>query len=380
MMIRESFELTIQTYALVEYGGFNLNENIGTHSLKLGLSDEYIILFSIMLILNGILTASLWILYALKHNSFHGHSFDYQIFAIDAIFDTFYALFPIIAVNDHAGNSGYDMITAAAALQANSLLIFLSAVLPIIFLQRKVYYGLYNSERKSRIKWKEKLQRTMELELDTLSLQHAASSSSVVSGYRVGATNSVIHRYLNDLPGMSTGNTLHGTDDAVSQTDASTIYGRSSVLSMSSASTVTSSDGVPRRKLKRHKTSKVRHWQGYLDTLDFEKYLNRHWWDVLLSGEEFLTPSVPNMQFALNPTIYDTVSRMIENVTRTRPTIQQTKEFVAGINNFFVIFLFFSVFLCLVLFHSNFVSKNTIHNKNHQKIHHSFTKRFKTGI
>ena len=320
MIIREAFEITIQTYALIEYGGYNSIDNIGTQSLQLGLSDTYIILFALVLICNGVFTAVLWILYALKHNSFHGQSFEYQIFAIDAIFDTFYCLFPLISVNDHA-TKNYDLLTAAAALQSNSLLIFLSAVLPIIFLQRKVYVGLQNSQTKSHTKWIEKLQRSMELKLDFQEQQSNPNSGRY-------AADSVISRYLGDLPGMTA-------------YDPTSLEMSPVVKPQTSLQSDMSYDGMSR---KHHKTSKVRHWQGYLETLEFDRFIKRSWYSVLFTGEEFLTPSVPNMEFAFNPTIYETVSRMIEQITNIRPTLQQTKQFVEGLLDSLV---FFSSIFCV---------------------------------
>ena len=157
LMSRELFEIGIESYAWLEYGGYNSIDDIRNGNVVLSQDYSYIILFGVMLGLNSLFIGVLWILYAINHRKFYGASFNYEIFMIDAIFDTFYAIFPMLLVID-LNDFSYDSISyAVGALHTDSVVTLLSSLLPMIFLVRKMYFAMRITMIKARESWIEQL-------------------------------------------------------------------------------------------------------------------------------------------------------------------------------------------------------------------------------
>lgn len=164
---RETFEIIIQSIVFLQYAGaqssllyyfYDSNKTIAAES------KEYVMLFAIFLSFNCILSGLLWLLYLYKNNiSFikEGKSFGYLLFIIDAIFDTFYAVFPLLLLGDNITFG-----TAAAALYTDSIITFISVYYPLFFLTIKVYVMLRTCTYLSRQQWHKEYSPTDQSTLD----------------------------------------------------------------------------------------------------------------------------------------------------------------------------------------------------------------------
>ena len=114
LMIRELIEILVQIVAAYNYNGFDM---FNTNNTILGYKEYEIKLFCMSLSLNCIITGILWLFYLFCHNLCHGVFFKQIIFLTDTIFDTFYALFPIIIVTNQ---SGYSSQLAVSVLQTTT--------------------------------------------------------------------------------------------------------------------------------------------------------------------------------------------------------------------------------------------------------------------
>ena len=111
LVFREIIEIAFQSFALLYYNGlnyFNPNDRI------LAYKTNDVLLFSVLLGLNGIFVGLLWLMYVFEGNLCRGAFFKYLFFLIDSIFDTFYALFPIFVI---ARQTNYNLRIAIGALQ-----------------------------------------------------------------------------------------------------------------------------------------------------------------------------------------------------------------------------------------------------------------------
>ena len=116
LFIRELIEIVLQTLAGYNYNGFNVfspNETI------LAFKQNDIKFFFVLLSLNCILIGILWLFYVCFYKYCHGRSFKQIIFFIDTIFDTLYALFPIIVITNE---NGFNLQLSVAVLQTSNTL------------------------------------------------------------------------------------------------------------------------------------------------------------------------------------------------------------------------------------------------------------------
>ena len=115
VVIREMIEILFQTFALYYYNGLNV---LNPSELVLGYKENEIKLFAILLSLNCIIIGVLWVFYIFAHNLCHGLFFKQIVVIVDSMFDTFYALYPIILVTNQ---TGFNLNVAVGVLQINSL-------------------------------------------------------------------------------------------------------------------------------------------------------------------------------------------------------------------------------------------------------------------
>ena len=90
-----------------------------TNDSVLAYKEYDIKLFCVLLSLNCIFTGILWVFYIFCHGFCHGIFFKNLIFVTDAVFDTFYALFPIVIVTSQHGR--FNTQLAVAVLQSTNL-------------------------------------------------------------------------------------------------------------------------------------------------------------------------------------------------------------------------------------------------------------------
>ena len=120
LIIREILEFIVQTAALFYYNGYNI---LDRNDLVLAYRPKYVLLFAMVLGSNGLTVGALWVLYVVKYSSCHGLFFKEIVFVTDTIFDTFYAIFPLLIV---AIQNDFQLSIAVGALQANDLYVILS--------------------------------------------------------------------------------------------------------------------------------------------------------------------------------------------------------------------------------------------------------------
>ena len=121
LMIRESVEVIVQIIAIFNFNGYNI---FSPNQLVLALSESEIKLFTIILCLNCILVGILWIFYVCGYKLCHGEFFKQLVFVVDTIFDTFYALFPIIIVINQ-NNKKFNLMVAVGSLQSTNMYVHL---------------------------------------------------------------------------------------------------------------------------------------------------------------------------------------------------------------------------------------------------------------
>ena len=121
LFVREIIELVFQSFALLSYNGLNIFNPDG---LVLSYPETSILIFSILLGINGIIAGSLWIAYVVNCKSYcRGVFFKYVVFVIDSLFDTFYGLFPIVAII--ASQHKFRLSIAIGSLQTSNVYVFL---------------------------------------------------------------------------------------------------------------------------------------------------------------------------------------------------------------------------------------------------------------
>ena len=121
LSLRELMEITLQTFAAYQYNGLNI---VSPNEVLLAFHPNEVKLFCLLLCINCILTGILWLFYVFCHKLCHGMFFKQLIFFIDTIFDTFYALFPIIIVSNQ---NGFNWKMAVAALKSPNVYVLFPA-------------------------------------------------------------------------------------------------------------------------------------------------------------------------------------------------------------------------------------------------------------
>ena len=115
LVIREIIEILFQVFAAFNYNGLNLFDK---NEIVLAYQESDIKLFCFLLSMNCIIVGILWFGYIVAYKFCHGIFFKHVIFVLDTLFDTFYALFPIIVVTNQ---SGFDLQLAVGSLQTKNM-------------------------------------------------------------------------------------------------------------------------------------------------------------------------------------------------------------------------------------------------------------------
>ena len=115
LLLREIVEILFQILAVFNYNGVNL---LDANQVVLGYQEFEVKLFSVLLSMNCISLGIMWILYLFGGKICHGQFFKQIIFVLDTVFDTFYALFPIIVVT---ARSGFNLRLAVGVLQTSNM-------------------------------------------------------------------------------------------------------------------------------------------------------------------------------------------------------------------------------------------------------------------
>eukprot|EP01083_Nonionella_stella_P243849 849304_1 len=149
----ESCEIVLQTLALFQYAGVQFqsgkNDNLAEEY-------QYVLLLGIMIGMNAITVGFLWIFYVFWNQSCHGKSFHFSLLIADSIFDTFYAIFPLILVWDYTVNAGNAI--KVGSFYTQDLVSFLRSFVPITLICVKILTASLTVVSKSRTIWKNQLQ------------------------------------------------------------------------------------------------------------------------------------------------------------------------------------------------------------------------------
>ena len=100
LLLREGAELLLQTQVLYIYSGYNLF----TQEIELGKKPGVVIAFAVMLCINCIMYGICWLGYAFIGRLCRGIFFKQLLYVVDTIFDTFYAIFPLIMALQEQSN------------------------------------------------------------------------------------------------------------------------------------------------------------------------------------------------------------------------------------------------------------------------------------
>eukprot|EP01083_Nonionella_stella_P021709 60146_1 len=144
-VLREIVEIYLQSCALLLYNGTHLYRD-NFDPVALALPPQYIRLFVAFLSANCISTGILWGCYAFRPVLCHGLVFELILYCFDAIFDLFYATYPLMIVFN-VSTSDSIVLAALASLQTDSPIAFLATFVPMIFLLVKCWYLLQRATR-----------------------------------------------------------------------------------------------------------------------------------------------------------------------------------------------------------------------------------------
>ena len=146
LSIRELMEIATQVFAAYNYNGLNLLGN-DKNRITLAAQEGEIKIFCSLLSLNCIFTGILWLFYIFSNQFCSGAFFKQLIFFVDTIFDTFYALFPIIVVISQK-DFDIDLQLIVAVLQTPNTTQLLAILIPMTYLVLKCLYFLYTQRKK----------------------------------------------------------------------------------------------------------------------------------------------------------------------------------------------------------------------------------------
>ena len=114
-IIKEIVEIATQTSALLFYNAYSQTAS-DEDDVVLAQDPEFIMLFTGFIASNCILTSTMWLFYAFRPLSCHGLLFHGILYSIDAVFDIFYAMYPLIVV---ARGNQEDGLTTLASLNTD---------------------------------------------------------------------------------------------------------------------------------------------------------------------------------------------------------------------------------------------------------------------
>ena len=145
LIFKEVFEIGIQNIAFYFYAGsqhpiikyFNGINSNADKQVILAVDRANVELFSWVIGIDCIILSIMWSLYVCKHKIFHGEFFVFMMFAIDAIFDLFFALFPLTLVDSNS------FTIIVGSLNTQSAIAFVASFTPMIWLAWKLWDILY---------------------------------------------------------------------------------------------------------------------------------------------------------------------------------------------------------------------------------------------
>ena len=142
----ETLEIWAQILVLFEYGGTSLTEIIfddSNNDSQLAQLPHYVIIFATIILINGIITGTFWILYSLFPSKIYGHSYNDMLFICDGIFDSIYSIYPFIIAGAFTNDSNINtLINKIGILQHNTLGAFMGAGFPMLLLVKKCYAAM----------------------------------------------------------------------------------------------------------------------------------------------------------------------------------------------------------------------------------------------
>ena len=132
----ELIEILIQFYGLCLYGGVDI---LDIQTVQLGQEHELVLLFAVIVGLDGILTGIAWIMYILWHNTWHGALFFALIFFIDAAFELIYVIFPLIYLTRSEENGNFFEKRSLGLLKQTNSFNVVQSLIALMFVTRKCW-------------------------------------------------------------------------------------------------------------------------------------------------------------------------------------------------------------------------------------------------
>ena len=160
LALKEVFEASLQNVAFYFYAGSQNqivqyfegfgSTNDNTKNLVILAEDaKSVKLFAWIIGTNCMILGIMWLLYLVKNKTLDGKFFIFIMFAVDAVFDLFFALFPLMLINTQ------NIEIIIGSLNTQSPIVFLTSFVPMIFLTRKlrkILYLLTNSSTKEFVR------------------------------------------------------------------------------------------------------------------------------------------------------------------------------------------------------------------------------------
>eukprot|EP01084_Bolivina_argentea_P025857 48093_1 len=181
LVLKEYTEILLQIQALFVYSGYNLFSN----KIELGKRSDVVNFFTIILCSNCVLCGLLWFIYAAMNKRCSGLFFKHLVFVIDTIFDTFYAIFPLLI--EYKENN-YNLAVALGAVNFQSVGAFAAAFIPMLYVSFKCAIVIYSTRKRMKKQIYEYL--NLNFQPSTLQLTHVPTHSSTFTSTKFqSATN-----------------------------------------------------------------------------------------------------------------------------------------------------------------------------------------------
>eukprot|EP01084_Bolivina_argentea_P309752 535838_1 len=152
-LVIDNIKIILQTISFFRYGGAQ-NQILYIFDNKNNITpaeqSKYVILFAIYLSLHYIIWGITWICYIFKHQFCIGRFFKSSIFIINAIFDIFYFIYPLLLLG---GKNWTKLTTIMAKLHIDDIASLLATLFPLYFLCWKIYRIWFHSTRLAHEEW-----------------------------------------------------------------------------------------------------------------------------------------------------------------------------------------------------------------------------------
>eukprot|EP01083_Nonionella_stella_P295451 1004179_1 len=141
MILMETVEIVMQSFALLLYNGYNVFD---PNEVVLAYKPQFIYLFVSILSLNCIGVGILWSFYALTQNKVNGLVFKMMEFGIDQFCDLFYTAYPFVVVfgdtyNKFDHNDAHPIWIAFGLLNNKTMSSFVYSAFPMLLLCSKSF-------------------------------------------------------------------------------------------------------------------------------------------------------------------------------------------------------------------------------------------------